>query len=81
MFFIAIRKRMGNNLHYIIRAVAYVHARKHRRILTDGKHLIHPGRSARSLQKNASAFDLKRKDVLVQTQGRFGWNALTFFQA
>ena len=29
-------------------------------------------------QKNASAFDLKRKDVLVQTQGRFGWNALAF---
>ena len=29
-------------------------------------------------QKNASAFDLKRKDVLVQTQVRFGWNALAF---
>ena len=30
-------------------------------------------------QKNASAFDLKRKDVLVQTQVRFGWNARAFF--
>ena len=30
-------------------------------------------------QKNASAFDLKRKDVLVQTQVRFEWNARAFF--
>ena len=30
-------------------------------------------------QKNASAFDIKRKDVSVQTQVRFGWNARAFF--
>ena len=30
-------------------------------------------------QKNARAFDIKRKDVLVQTQVRFGWNARAFF--
>ena len=29
-------------------------------------------------QKNARAFHFKRKDVLVQTQVRFGWNALAF---
>ena len=31
-----------------------------------------------SLQKNARAFQFKRKDVLVQTQVRFGWNARAF---
>ena len=51
IFFIVVRKRMWNDLHYIIRASACVCARKHRRIMTDGKHLIRPGRSARSLQK------------------------------
>ena len=30
-------------------------------------------------QKNASAFDLKRKGVSLQTQGRFGWNARAFW--
>ena len=30
-------------------------------------------------QKNASAFDIKRKCVSVQTQVRFGWNARAFF--
>ena len=78
-FFIVVRKRMWNTLHYIIRAGAYVCARRHRRITTDGKHLIHPGRSARSLQKNASTFDIKRKGVSLQTQVRFGWNARAFF--
>ena len=31
-----------------------------------------------SLQKNASAFDLKRKCVSIQTQGRFSSNARAF---
>ena len=31
-----------------------------------------------SLQKNASAFDLKRKGVSLQTQGRFSSNASAF---
>ena len=30
-------------------------------------------------QKNASAFDIKRKCVSLQTQVRFGWNARAFF--
>jgi hypothetical protein len=30
-------------------------------------------------QKNASAFDLKRKGVSLQTQGRFTSNARTFW--
>ena len=32
-----------------------------------------------AFKKNASTFDIKRKDVLVQTQVRFGWNARAFF--
>ena len=71
IFFIVVRKRMWNDLHYIIRAGACVCARKHRRIMTDGKHLIRPGRSARSLQK-------KRKDIWFKTQVRFTSNARTF---
>ena len=71
IFFIVVRKRMWNDLHYIIRASACVCARKHRRIMTDGKHLIRPGRSARSLQK-------KRKDIWFKTQVRFTSNARTF---
>jgi len=31
-----------------------------------------------SLQKNARAFDLKRKGVSIQTQGRFSSNASAF---
>ena len=32
-----------------------------------------------AFKKNASAFDLKRKGVSLQTQVRFGWNARAFF--
>ena len=32
-----------------------------------------------SLQKNARTFDIKRKCVSIQTQGRFGSNAKAFF--
>ena len=71
---------MGNPLHYIIRMCAYVYARKYRRILTDGKHLVRPRKKhPEAFKKNASAFDLKRKGVSLQTQGRFSSNASAFW--
>ena len=54
---------------------AYVCARKEKgMVLTEMKGLS----GTFTHQKNASAFDLKRKCVSLQTQGRFGWNALAF---
>ena len=76
IFFIAIRKRMWNDIHYIIRAGAYVCARKEKRIvLTETSGIF---RHISSLQKNARTFDIKRKCVSIQTQGRFGSNASAF---
>ena len=68
---------MWNNLHYIIRAGAgaYVCARKEKGIvLTEMKGFS----GTFTHQKNASAFDLKRKCVSLQTQGRFSSNASAF---
>lgn len=70
---------MGNTLHYIIRMCAYVYARKEKGIVLTEMKGFSGTHSA--FKKNASAFDLKRKDALVQTQVRFGWNAKAFFQA
>ena len=59
---------MWNNLHYIIRAGAYVCARKEKGIvLTEMKGF---SGTYSAFKKNASAFDLKRKGVSLQTQGR-----------
>ena len=67
---------MGNNLHYIIRMCAYVYARKEKRIiLTETKGF---SSTYSAFKKNASAFDLKRKGVSIQTQGRFSSNASAF---
>ena len=67
---------MGNPLHYIIRAGAYVCARKEKgTVLTEMKGF--PGTF--TPQKNASAFDIKRKCVSLQTQGRFSSNASAFW--
>ena len=68
---------MWNVLHYIIRAGAYVYARKGKRDGSNGNEGIF--RHIFSLQKNASAFDLKRKGVSLQTQGRFSSNASAFW--
>ena len=68
---------MWNNLHYIIRAGAYVYARKGKRDGSNGNEGI--SRHIFSLQKNASAFDLKRKGVSLQTQGRLILNASAFW--
>ena len=76
IFFIIVRKRMWNNLHYIIRAGAYVYARKGKRDGSNGNEGIF--QHTFSLQKNARAFDLKRKCVSIQTQGRFSSNASAF---
>ena len=66
---------MGNTLHYIIRAGAYVYACKEKgMVLTEMKGFS----STFTPQKNASAFDLKRKCVSLQTQGRFSSNASAF---
>ena len=68
---------MGNNLHYIIRAGAYAYARKEKRIILtetkgfSGTHSV--------LKKNARTFDIKRKCVSLQTQGRFSSNASAFW--
>ena len=68
---------MGNDLHYIIRACAYVYARKEKRIvLTETSGIF---RHISSLQKNARTFDIKRKCVSLQTQGRFSSNASAFW--
>ena len=62
---------MWNNLHYIIRAYAYACARKEKGIvLTEMKGFS----GTFTHQKNASAFDLKRKGVSLQTQVRFPTN-------
>ena len=56
---------------------AYVCARKEKGIvLTEMKGF--PGTYS-ALKKNASAFDLKRKGVSIQTQGRFSSNASAFW--
>lgn len=63
----------------MIRMCAYVCARKEKgMVLTEMKGFSN---TYSAFKKNASEFDLKRKGVSLQTQGRFGWNALTFFQA
>ena len=55
---------------------AYVCARKEKGIvLTETKGF--PGTYS-AFKKNASAFDLKRKGVSLQTQGRFSSNASAF---
>ena len=51
--------------------------RKKRIILTNGNEGIF--QHIFSLQKNASAFDLKHKGVSLQTQGRFSSNASAFW--
>ena len=57
---------------------AYAYARKEKRIiLTNGNEGIF--QHIFSLQKNASAFDIKRKDVSLQTQGRLILNASAFW--
>ena len=67
---------MGNTLHYIIRAGAYVCARKEKgMVLTEMKGFS----GTFTHQKNASAFDIKRKCVSLQTQGRFSSNASAFW--
>ena len=56
---------------------AYVYARKEKGIiLTETKGF--PGTYS-AFKKNASAFDIKRKDVSLQTQGRFSSNASAFW--
>ena len=56
---------------------AYAYARKEKRIiLTETKGF--PGTYS-AFKKNASAFDIKRKDVSLQTQGRFSSNASAFW--
>ena len=56
---------------------AYAYARKEKRIiLTETKGF--PGTYS-AFKKNASAFDLKRKGVSLQTQGRFSSNASAFW--
>ena len=60
----------------IIRAGAYVCARKEKGIvLTEMKGF---SSTYSAFKKNASAFDLKRKGVSLQTQGRFSSNASAF---
>ena len=54
-----------------------MYARKEKRDGSNGNEGIF--RHIFSLQKNASAFDIKRKDALIQTQVRLGWNARAFF--
>ena len=55
---------------------AYVCARKEKGIvLTEMKGF---SSTYSAFKKNASAFDLKRKGVSLQTQGRFGSNASAF---
>ena len=67
---------MWNPLHYIIRACTYVCARKEKGIvLTEMKGF---SSTYSAFKKNASAFDLKRKGVSLQTQGRFSSNASAF---
>ena len=53
-----------------------MYARKEKRDGSNGNEGIF--RHIFSLQKNASAFDIKRKDALIQTQGRFSSNASAF---
>ena len=68
---------MGNTLHYIIRMCAYVYARKEKGIvLTEMKRF---SSTYSAFKKNASAFDIKRKGVSLQTQGRFSSNASAFW--
>ena len=67
---------MGNTLHYIIRMCAYVYARKEKGIVLTEMKGFSGTHSA--FKKNASAFDLKRKGVSLQTQGRFSSNASAF---
>ena len=68
---------MWNTLHYMIRACAYVYARKEKGIiLTEMKGF---SSTYSAFKKNASAFDIKRKDVSLQTQGRFSSNASAFW--
>ena len=56
---------------------AYVCARKEKGIvLTEMKGF---SSTYSALKKNASAFDLKRKGVSLQTQGRFSSNASAFW--
>ena len=55
---------------------AYAYAHKGKRIiLTEMKGF---SSTYSAFKKNASAFDLKRKGVSVQTQGRFSSNASAF---
>ena len=55
---------------------AYAYARKEKRIiLTETKGF---SSTYSAFKKNASAFDLKRKGVSIQTQGRFSSNASAF---
>ena len=54
----------------------YVYARKGKRDCSNGNEEIF--RHIFSLQKNASTFDIKRKCVSLQTQGRFSSNASAF---
>ena len=68
---------MWNLLHYIIRAGAYVYARKENKDYSNGNEGIF--QHTFSPQKNASAFDLKHKGVSLQTQGRFTSNASAFW--
>ena len=53
-----------------------MYARKEKRDGSNGNEGIF--RHIFSLQKNASAFDIKRKGVSLQTQGRFSSNASAF---
>ena len=67
---------MGNDIHYIIRMYAYVCASKEKGIvLTEMKGF---SSTYSAFKKNASTFDLKRKGVSLQTQGRFSSNASAF---
>ena len=55
---------------------AYAYARREKRIiLTEMKGF---SGTYSAFKKNASAFDLKRKGVSLQTQGRFSSNASAF---
>ena len=68
---------MWNLLHYIIRMCAYVYARKEKGIvLTEMKRF---SGTYSAFKKNARTFDIKRKDALIQTQGRLILNASAFW--
>ena len=79
IFFIIVRKRMWNNLHYIIRACAYVYARKEKGIILTETKGFSSTHSVFKKTQGHFAFQFKRKDVLVQTLVRLGWNARAFF--